>query len=477
MCAVEYRARCDHMSLRAHALPKPAAPSPPRGPSPLDEVLFAGLFQRAASISGTSKKKADGTLAATRLKKPVTSAWLNERFRQTLFLIKEFRTNWNRGNMLSSDDVEYLRVALDTALAQAELQSHVGDDYDLNPTIWAILLVQNLHAVRMGDWTVHTLADQLLWSMAGMYTFLEEMHSRGDWFYIRDPATKLVLHRYRLPFKSGMILPPKQNQAFRLRKGATRLSDWMEAGGLPALHPGIIALEPPKIVPPPPLQAAREARRNALWRRVTQRVSRRSLQSVTGADADSRETRDVVSGLMTESRADASSSGSELSESEQTELADQLEAEMEDQQRSDREASLADRQIDAIEAFLLGDAGGSSSSSGAASSSGSGASDAAASSSDSSSRASRAAASPSGQQGLSEYEQQRIRNMAANQQLLESLGLGGGTLLAPSRRTAAPREQDPFPPGRSGAAPTRHSTRDRREHAYDDRGSSAEDSD
>jgi hypothetical protein len=449
------------MSLRAHARPVPAALAPPaRGSSPLNEVLLAGLFQRAASISGTSKKKADGTLAATRLKKPVTSAWLNERFRQTLFLIKEFRTNWNRGNMLSGDDVEYLRVALDTALAQAQLQTHIGDDYDLNPTIWAILLVQNLHAVRKGDWAVDTLQDQLLWSMKGMYIFLEEMHKRGDWFFIKDPATKLTLHRYRLPFKSGMVIPPKSTQAFRIRKGANRLSDWMERGGLPALHPRIIALEPPKIVPPPPLQAAREARRNALWRRVTQRAGRRGLQSVTGADADSRETRVVVSDLMTESRADTSS-GSELGAGEQTELADQLEAELEDVQSSAGEGSLADRQIDAIEAFLLGDAGASSSG-------------AAAPSSNSSSGASGAAASPFGGQGLSEYEQQRLRNMAANQLLLESWGLAGGLQLGAPRRTATPREQDPFPPGRSGDAPTRHSTRNLQERSYEERGSSAD---
>ena len=176
---------------------------------------------------------------------------------------------------------------------------------------------------------------------------------------------------------------------------------------------------------------------------------------------------------MTESRADTSS-GSELGAGEQTELADQLEAELEDVQSSAGEASLADRQIDAIEAFLLGDAGASSSGAAASSSnSSSGASGAAASSSNSSSGASRAAASPFGQ-GLSEYEQQRLRNMASNQQLLESWGLAGGLQLGAPRRTATPREQDPFPPGRSGDAPTRHSTRNLQERSYEERGSSAD---
>jgi hypothetical protein len=431
----------------------------------LDEALFCGLFLRTADISGTSKKKADGTLAATRLKKPVTSAWLNERFRQTLLLIREFRTNWNQGNMLSNEDVEYLRVALDTALAQAEREGHIGDIYDLNPTIWAIFLVQNLHAVRMGDWAVHSVQDRLLFSMTGMYQFLEEMHARGDLQVIRDPTTKYVLHRYKMPFKANMTMPPRASELFKFRKGANRLSEWMEAGGMPPIHPDIINLQGPKVVPTLPLQAARAARRNALWRRVTQRVSHRGLQSVTGADADSRETQTMVSGLMAESRADTSSE-SELSREEQVELADQLESEMEELQGSGGDTSLADRQIDAIEAFLLGDTGGRSDT--AASSSGSGAS-AAASSYDSS-------ASGGSSEVLSEYEQQRIRNMAVNQQMLEALGLVGGPQLAP-RRTSAPQERDPFPPGRSGAAPTRRSDRNHGERSYQERGSSEEDSD
>lgn len=428
----------------------PVAAAPRRGPSPLDEALFCGLFARAADISGTSKKKADGSLAATRLKKPVTSIWLNERFRQTLFLIREFRTNWNKGTMLSNDDVEYLRVALDTALAQAEQERHVGDIYDLNPTIWAILLVQNLHAVRMGDWAVHAVPDQVIFSMTGMYRFLEAMHARGDLHVIRDPATKEVLHRYRLPFKANMTMPPRATELFKFRKGANRLSDWMEAGGMPALHPEIINLQTPKVVPIPPLQAARAARRDALWRRVTQRVSRRSLQSVTGADVDSRETRAVVSDLMAESRADTSSD-SEMSNEQVDAFAAELEVELEEQQAPGGEGSLAERQITAIEEFLLGDAGASSSGAGSSSSSNS-------------------------ESEFSAYEQQRLRNIAANQQMLETLGLGAGPQLAPAR-SVPPRERDPFPPGRSGAPPTRRTSRDRPARSYEERGSSADDSD
>ena len=51
----------------------------------LEEELqpFAELFRHTASIEGTGKRKVDGEYAATRLGKPATTEWLNERFRQT----------------------------------------------------------------------------------------------------------------------------------------------------------------------------------------------------------------------------------------------------------------------------------------------------------------------------------------------------------------------------------------------------------
>ena len=77
--------------------------------STLDEALFADLFRHAASIDGTGKRKKGGDLADTRLGKP-GSVWANERFRQTMLLILEFRLY---NNVLSSEDVEFLRVAVD----------------------------------------------------------------------------------------------------------------------------------------------------------------------------------------------------------------------------------------------------------------------------------------------------------------------------------------------------------------------------
>ena len=262
----------------------------------LDVALFAGLFRRAASIDGTSKRKVNGTYAETRLGKPVTSHWLNERFRQTLLLVNEFKVN-GIGAMLSSDDLQFVRVCLDVALAQAERERHVGDIYDMNSVVWACWLVQHVFASRSGKWEVESPRQQTRWSFADLYRFLEVMHARGDTLMIRDPTTRELLHRYKLSFKS-MVVPPKSTELFKWRKGARRLSSWLEAGGLAPLHPGIIAQQAPTIVPPPPLAVQREARRAALWSRVAQRASQRPLESVHGEEEDAQETRAVVDGVI-----------------------------------------------------------------------------------------------------------------------------------------------------------------------------------
>ena len=262
----------------------------------LDVTLFAGLFRRAVSIDATGKRKVDGTYAETRLGKPVTSRWLNERFRQTLLLVNEFKAN-GIGVILSSDDLEFIRMCLDVALAQAERERHVGDIYDMNAVVWACWLVQHVLSSQSGKWEVESLRQQTQWSFAGLYRFLEVMHARGDTLMIRDPTTRELLHRYKLPFKS-MVVPPKPTELFKWRKGARRLSDWLEAGGLAPLHPGIIAQQSPTIVPPPPLAVRREARRAALWSRVARRASQRPLESVHGEEKDAQETRAVVDGVI-----------------------------------------------------------------------------------------------------------------------------------------------------------------------------------
>ena len=62
--------------------------------------------------------------------------WANERFRQTMLLILEFRLY---NNVLSSEDVEFLRVAVDAALAEASREGHTGNIYDMSPTVWQLV--------------------------------------------------------------------------------------------------------------------------------------------------------------------------------------------------------------------------------------------------------------------------------------------------------------------------------------------------
>ena len=154
--------------------------------SALDEVLFAGLFRHAASIDGTGKRKKGGDLAETRLGKPVSSSWANERFRQTMLLILEFRLH---NNVLSSEDVEFLRVAVDVALTEASREGHIASIYDMSPTVWAIWLVQHAHATRTGGWSVTSIQEQLKLSVVGGYLFLQHQHSLGGDKNLRDPLT------------------------------------------------------------------------------------------------------------------------------------------------------------------------------------------------------------------------------------------------------------------------------------------------
>ena len=149
------------MSLRprARALSTPVSTLPP---SRLDVALLAGRFHHAASCGGTGKKKVSGEKADTRLGKSVTLTWANERFRQTMLLIHEFRTNWDRGQLLSNDDVEYVRICLDIALSYAVRQGHTASDYDMSPTVWACWLVQHVLSVRSGGWQVESVEQQLM---------------------------------------------------------------------------------------------------------------------------------------------------------------------------------------------------------------------------------------------------------------------------------------------------------------------------
>ena len=275
-------------------------------PAPVSiAVLLSNLSLHAhsAPIDAIGKRKVDGDLADTRLGKVVTARWANERFRQCMMLIHEFRSEWPNQSLLSNDDVETIRMTLDVVLAAAERTGHVGDIYDMNPTTWSIWLVQHAYATLRGGWTVETEVMQRQWSFEALYRWLEVQHARGEQRNLYDPSTRQLLHRYRLPFKANMRVPPAKTDRFKYVKGARRLSGWMEMGGLTPLDRGIQDQLPPTLVAPPPLQSRREELRAALWSRVASRASNvRRMANVHEDSDDERLTREVVQSVMHESR-------------------------------------------------------------------------------------------------------------------------------------------------------------------------------
>ena len=258
-----------------------------RAPVAVADVLpsLALLFHKSVDIAGTGKRKIDGSYAATRLGQTMTSRWANERFRQVMLLIRQFRMEWPNQTLLTADDTEFIRTAIDVALSTAGHEAHTGDIYDLNPTTWAIWMVQYVYAVRRGSCTAESVQAQHTLAFETLYAWLRAQHERGEQFYIYEPGTKIILHRYKLPFKQ-MTVPPKQNELFKWRKGAKRLSDWMVQGGFAPIAEGIGSLQPPMLVAPPPQQSQREARRAAMWERVASRARVRRLTSVAGEGED-----------------------------------------------------------------------------------------------------------------------------------------------------------------------------------------------
>ena len=86
-------------------------------------------------------------------------------------------------------------------------------------TVWACWLVQHVLSVRSGGWQVESVQQQLRCSFAELHHFFQAMHARGDRLTIRDPLTKQILHRYKLPFKA-MNVPPKPTHIFRWRRAS-----------------------------------------------------------------------------------------------------------------------------------------------------------------------------------------------------------------------------------------------------------------
>ena len=312
--------------------------------------VFVGL-----ATDGTGKRKVDGSLAATRLGSTATEAWSNERFRQTMLLVREFRMEWPNMSLLTSDDVESIRWLLDCALFTATQTAHKGDIYDMNPTCWAIWLVQNQHALKARGWMAETDAVQRRLRFEALYRWLGEQHARGENKNLYDPATRRLLKRYKLPFKS-MTVPPAPENLFKWVKGARRLSNWihdcqaqMDERDRPTsmgLAPGIIAQVPPELVPPPPQAAAAAARRQAIWERVAARPMRTAQED--GEDAAL--TRDVVRAVVHESQhADATESDEEL----ERDIEEMLEGQGEEARGEEQQGG--GMSLERIEELLMGD--------------------------------------------------------------------------------------------------------------------------
>ena len=153
-------------------------PARPRREAVLQRVPIAGegvipslaaLFHKTVDIAGTGKRKIDGQYAATRLGGAMTSRWANERFRQVMLLVRQFRVEWPNQSLLTADDTEFIRSAVDIALSTAGHEAHTGDIYDLNATTWAIWMVQHVYVVRKGSWTAESEQAQHSLTFVNLY--------------------------------------------------------------------------------------------------------------------------------------------------------------------------------------------------------------------------------------------------------------------------------------------------------------------
>ena len=273
---------------------------------------FETVLSLHVSIDATGKRKIDGSKAASRLGSSATEKWGNERFRQTMLLVREFRMEWPNSSLLTADDVESIRSLLDCALYTATKTGHVSDIYDMNPTCWAIWFVQNQQALKAGGWYTHSAVTQQAISFEGLYNWLKAQHGKHENRNLYDQVTKKRLKQYKFPFKAFTV-PPLSTNLFKYIKGARRLSDWvygcqesMDAQDRPrsmGFPYGIIAQKLPELIAAPPLADAAVARRQAVWERVRARAHRQSVGLRTAQDGseDAEQTRELVDAIVEES--------------------------------------------------------------------------------------------------------------------------------------------------------------------------------
>ena len=153
-----------------------------------------------------------------------------------LILISEFHElpAWSDLS-LSKDEVQFVRAALQLAVAEASESEHVDGVLHQCVAVCVIWLVQQTRIAHIGDWEVHSLASLVNLSFRGMHTFLQHQH----------PTTHTHCKTSQPQFHSP------EEELYKRRRVAQRLSDVMVAGGLPSLHTNIVAQLPPALVVPP----------------------------------------------------------------------------------------------------------------------------------------------------------------------------------------------------------------------------------
>ena len=343
---------------------------------------------------------------------------------------------------MTDDDVQSIRLVLDSALYVATRDGHVGDIYDVNATTWAIWLVQRAHALKAGGWTVESDQAQQRLTFEHLYRWLEARHSLHVRHVLRDDATGKIVHRYTLPFKQQKV-PPDRLTIFKYRKAARRLSDWVVAGspdeGTEGLAAGIVDQSPPKLVAPPPGAAQREARSAAAWGMASSRARSRTLRSVAGETDDARETREMLDAIMQTSRsinpqttsstsgerAGPSSSAQQESDEELVSVLEEAlrEEPAEDEQPNQSTSSLTHDEM--LDIFMQEEQSNQSTSSLTHEERG---------------------GRPGPSSPESEYEKQRRMNIERNEQVLRDLGLQGSESPRPHSRPApTPRRHRPPP--------------------------------
>ena len=151
-----------------------------------------------------------------------------EWYAKALLLVTKFHElpRWSDLS-LSEDDVEFACTALHIASAEAS---------NIDADMCVIWLVQQTRVNHIGNWVVPSLASLVNLSYRGMQAFLQ---------YQSGGITNTPDKHSQQHFRSS------EAEVSRRRMGAQWLSECMVAGGLPPLHPKIIAQLPPQEVDDP----------------------------------------------------------------------------------------------------------------------------------------------------------------------------------------------------------------------------------